>query len=391
MGARLEAFYKPCCSSPSVKLNSGNFKNPGQIIEDAEKAELISEKMFLHTHKHLNGQVNSVINPSYKNKENELSRKLRQNASRFSAFKSAVVTEQIKKLKDEEERTKALLAHERQLVTEGNLATRTARAAKQWVDIERTKEIYPNLEYMPSTSADKRSEHRKLYGTILPIDHPFWDSYYPPNDWECKCRVRKTDRPVTADNVTVDVPSGVVGNAGKKGVVFSPTHPVFQTYTDKGIKKVERKFEAMKLNIEYDKPSFKHKNGSSVSVHLFAHENDLVSNYETAKLVAKQVPKTKIKIRPHVDNIETGIGKKGNSNPEYLINGKYGDLKTISGTSIKSAYKSAKRQGNKVVVFKIESDLPLRRAFEQIKGEIDAGINPFEKIFVIKDGKVHKY
>jgi len=35
-----------------------------------------------------------------------------------------------------------------------------------------------------------RPSHKKLHGTILPKNHPFWDTNYPPNDWGCRCKVR---------------------------------------------------------------------------------------------------------------------------------------------------------------------------------------------------------
>lgn len=34
-----------------------------------------------------------------------------------------------------------------------------------------------------------RPHHVALDGLILPADHPFWQTHYPPNGWGCKCRV----------------------------------------------------------------------------------------------------------------------------------------------------------------------------------------------------------
>lgn len=34
-----------------------------------------------------------------------------------------------------------------------------------------------------------RPHHVALDGLILPADHPFWRTHYPPNGWGCKCRV----------------------------------------------------------------------------------------------------------------------------------------------------------------------------------------------------------
>jgi len=57
--------------------------------------------------------------------------------------------------------------------------------------------LYPNLEYLESSAANKRGDHLEYVGTVLPIEHPWWDTHMPPSAWGCECGVRKTDKPVT--------------------------------------------------------------------------------------------------------------------------------------------------------------------------------------------------
>lgn len=71
---------------------------------------------------------------------------------------------------------------------------RTARAAGQWDRIQRTKEGLPFLLYVRTTSAEPREEHLGWVGIILPVDHPFWQTHFPPNGWNCKCSVRQLTR-----------------------------------------------------------------------------------------------------------------------------------------------------------------------------------------------------
>lgn len=48
----------------------------------------------------------------------------------------------------------------------------------------------PFLEYVAILDPSTRPEHAALHGTIKPIDSPFWERYYPPLGFRCRCRTR---------------------------------------------------------------------------------------------------------------------------------------------------------------------------------------------------------
>lgn len=66
---------------------------------------------------------------------------------------------------------------------------RMAAAASQWKTIQAAKELLPYLWYRTAGDERVRHSHRLLNDIILPVDHPFWLIYFPPNDWGCRCRV----------------------------------------------------------------------------------------------------------------------------------------------------------------------------------------------------------
>lgn len=66
-----------------------------------------------------------------------------------------------------------------------------ARAAGQWERAQRSKRVLPYILYVRTTSNDPRPEHLGWVGVILPVDHPFWNTHWPPNGWLCKCQVRQ--------------------------------------------------------------------------------------------------------------------------------------------------------------------------------------------------------
>ncbi|MCA3519739.1 MAG: minor capsid protein [Rhodobacter sp.] len=73
-------------------------------------------------------------------------------------------------------------------ILETNL--RTAYAAGRWEQIQRLKDARPYLRYEAVLDNRTRPQHRAWHGTVLPVDHEFWRTHYPPNGWGCRCTVR---------------------------------------------------------------------------------------------------------------------------------------------------------------------------------------------------------
>lgn len=72
--------------------------------------------------------------------------------------------------------------------------TRSAHAAGEWERTQRNKAFLPFLLYTLSVSERRRPEHEGWVGVVLPIDHAFWNTHYPPNGWGCECGVRQISR-----------------------------------------------------------------------------------------------------------------------------------------------------------------------------------------------------
>lgn len=93
-----------------------------------------------------------------------------------------------------QEKRAVQLGSPRRLKTIYRVNMRTARAAGQWQRIERTRASHPYLVYELGASREHREQHVKWAGIILPSNHPFWQTHYPPNGWGCKCRVRQVSQ-----------------------------------------------------------------------------------------------------------------------------------------------------------------------------------------------------
>jgi SPP1 gp7 family putative phage head morphogenesis protein len=71
---------------------------------------------------------------------------------------------------------------------------RMARAAGKWKRIQQDKELRPFLMYVAILDEKTRPDHARWHGTILPVDHPWWDTHFPPCGWNCRCDVMQLDQ-----------------------------------------------------------------------------------------------------------------------------------------------------------------------------------------------------
>ena len=64
-----------------------------------------------------------------------------------------------------------------------------ARMASLWQKLQENKDARPYLQYSAINDARTRPAHRALDNVVYPIDDPFWDYFYPPNGFRCRCYV----------------------------------------------------------------------------------------------------------------------------------------------------------------------------------------------------------
>ena len=202
------------------------------------------------------------------------------------------------------------------LEAEYNYAIRAARSAVQWKEFERTKDLYPNLEYMRSRSANPRESHKEFYGIIKPIDDPIWDKMLPPNGWGCKCSVRKSKGEVSGKDIEpADQIPGIPGNAGKVAQVFSPEHPMVQGVTKDERGDIKSQLRGM-YNLEDDYARLPVGKSGDVIAHSNADRSDLILNKDFAVAMVKKF-KADVEIRIDVQD--------GRKNPEFKFEGVIGD------------------------------------------------------------------
>ncbi len=85
------------------------------------------------------------------------------------------------------------------LRAEYNFVAASSLMAARWEQFVDDGDDY-NLQYRTAADDLVRPEHAALHGVTLPPSDPFWQVYYPPNGWNCRCtvvQVRKDKYPAT--------------------------------------------------------------------------------------------------------------------------------------------------------------------------------------------------
>lgn len=114
--------------------------------------------------------------------------------------------------------------NERYLRAEYNFAHASAQGASAWEQIQKDGDNY-NLQYRTAQDSRVRPDHAALNGVTLPPSDSFWDQFYPPNGWNCRCRVvqvRKSKYPETDKSEAIARGNEALANDSKRIFRFNP-------------------------------------------------------------------------------------------------------------------------------------------------------------------------
>lgn len=123
------------------------------------------------------------------------------------------------------------------LRAEYNFAKASAEMASKWEKFQQGGDRYL-LQYRTASDDKVRPEHAALHNVTLPVSDSFWDEYYPPNGWNCRCnvvQVLKSMATPTPHSKAMELGEVAVGkngntfrfNAGKEGHSLADSHPYF--------------------------------------------------------------------------------------------------------------------------------------------------------------------
>ena len=242
------------------------------------------------------------------------------------------------------------------LNAEYNFAVASAQAAARWHDFSASSDDY-YLQYRTARDERVRSSHRPLDRITLPADDPFWDEFFPPNGWNCRCNVvqvgKNSRRPSNSAKAIARGRAATTQldskgrnkakifrfNPGKKQKVFPDKHPYFKVNDPD----VERTVEAMSKENEIVIPTEK----GSVLLSATQNKHEINDNTTIAVYLANK----------HGYDIELlDINNNKNvKNPDSLnrtlsLKQEYKTQKNATRNSIEQAIRNGAKQADSIVL-----------------------------------------
>lgn len=257
----LQSLYKTCgCTIKTLSKKLLNFGNIEQLIAKAVKniynkkllagdldVELWRANVARLVEAVQEGVGKKYHSINYQDKDHDLMVQLRRNIYTFAAFKNHSNIKDMVDFLQEDGKVVSFSDFKAKaeqigkvyninwLKSEYNTALAQSDMAVKWSDIQRDKERLPLLQYDAVGDERTRPAHAALDGVTLPVDDPFWDEFYPPNGWGCRCTVRQLadgelKKPTIIPNDT-EIPMSFRNNTGKTGQLYSEDHPYFKQVT----------------------------------------------------------------------------------------------------------------------------------------------------------------
>lgn len=281
------------------------------------------------------------------------------------------------------------------LRTEYDTAVIRAHQAADWREFEHNKDIFPNLEWMPTTSPSPEVGHAAFWGkpVILPVDDPFWKEHRPGDRWNCKCSLEPTDTTVQRldDEELAEAAKpehraqrGLEGDPARKGLI-TDKHPYYPEscakcpfYASKGVKGwVRRHFSnrtkdchscpyvdkaVIKAKLEEQYPTDKWEHS-----YIDASGGYIVTEHE--RIAESQVSKQELGVYRKEQDMARDLAKQGHkivhlaehNRPvgdryDTLFDGVKADFKSTKSHNniVKYGEKALEEQGADMVIFRLE-------------------------------------
>lgn len=295
------------------------------------------------------------------------------------------------------------------LRAEYNFVANSAIMASKWEQFAKDGDRY-NLQYRTENDDRVRPEHAALHGITLPPSDPFWELFYPPNDWGCRCnavQVPPAKYPATPRDEAMAMGEAATAN-DKRGIfrfnsgIQKKTIPDYNPYTISKCRTcpVAKDSSSLAADIPNSelcaacrlirgfKPGETYREiptaKGKVRIHAQHGKHEAAENCRMATYFADKYG-FEIDLLPKRDDRKTAdtFNRTLNKKQEYKVNG------TATKSAIDRIIRDAKKQADSIVI-RIDSDISMGTVSDAISDRVRRSPN-ITDITIIRDGKDATY
>lgn len=398
-------------TSAFKKLHSNKGYTPEDLSETKEFRQVVSD-----TNRFLSGSL----------RDNDLSegmlQSLKDDIFIFSGLKThAQLAEASRQLLTSDGKIKSRAAflndvtgvsesHQRYLEAEYDFAVGSVLMADRWDNFNDSDRYL--LQYRTAGDDRVRDTHDALNEITLPKSDPFWDQYFPPNGWRCRCTtvqvlgylnetsdsnksIKAGEKATTQESKNGKNKLEIFRfNPGRSQVAFPPDHPY---------KRIQGAGKAAKatLSIAKEKNRYAGSNFTKVSG---VKKSGVLEIFKQGKQSKVEFAKNKKALTIAANSGEQyrmlPVIQDGRKNPDAmnLKTGDFVDVKVTTSTNgkniVQNSLKEASRQGSSEIVLHITNTPTSYRDMyialkTTLKSKRNKNIN--KALIIFPDGKITKY
>jgi|GEM_PF-4554509 len=366
------------------------------------------------------------ISIDYDSPDTRMLNALRDNVFHFSVAKNRTEIEQLsallrdekgrlRKWSDFKEQAEKVTAdfQGRYMKVEYDLAVNSSYLAARWQEYD-DDDI---LVYRTAGDSRVRDAHRALDGVARPKSDPFWNTYYPPNGWNCRCTVEvRHGARITPD---AELPPGAIDNVppvmrtnfAKEGWAFPPNHPYWEhgrslMLTNDSITPYEVDKTPNGHKIFESRATHKQSKSAIEKIRI---KREYTQNRITARLMADHY-KDDVVLLPEIadpekdvrytwEYLNRGYKSKPKMADSYLQNNKlFYEVKSYEGTygydKLYKMMKSLQKQADVGVLY-INQDIPVDDLKEHLNSYMDTlrknkKALGMKNVFAVINGQLHE-
>ena len=241
------------------------------------------------------------------------------------------------------------------LRTELDTAQTAVETGMTWQDVEQDKDIFPSLRYETAGDEHVRASHRILDGIVRPVDDDFWNTYYPPNGYNCRCTVVQTSERTTRLGMDkpLPIPELFEMNLAKKKYMFPPNHPYFERMQSRTFNEISDMLPVEKTYIDVKFP----QSDTTIKVSAMQKDGEIIKNIETLRILSENGYKD-MKLLPDLysEEAKRRVYPEGQlppdikKNADAIINGNVYEIKKCSVDNINNNLSRAIKQAKRAVL-----------------------------------------